>query len=392
MSDYLPSDLHLEILKRLPLNSILRCSTVCKSWNSLISSNDFISAHQNLIKSINGDGTQTLLVRYFDRTHKIEKYIIGRDDETFGLQFSDIEFQYASTTAYFRVVGYCDGVVCLSDDLFDSTYMVILWNPSIRKSVRVLVPNYEQTWSQGTVLGFGVCPRTHDPKIVRIVCVNDFSVPHMVRIQDHSSVEVFSPASGAWRKHFGVNHYRPHKMIQITWSQICFNGVIHWIACDKQLESNLRCLIMSFDLVHEVFAEMPLPDALARQHVSKLSISNRKGYLTVMEYDMEKGKESCGVWVMKEYGMMRSWEKLFMIHLPGLLRKPVGFRMNGDMVVAMKNNELVSIECNGNIKSLNLYGNIRSYFLGLFMESLILVDKQDGQLYIVNGDGDDGNT
>ncbi|KAJ9549282.1 hypothetical protein OSB04_021825 [Centaurea solstitialis] len=386
MSDYLPRDLHLQILKRLPLNSIIQSSIVCKSWNSLITSTDFISAHQNFTKSINGTGPQTLLIRYFDRTRKIEKYVTGKDDLTFGFQFSDIEFhQSATTTAYFRVVGYCDGVFCLSDDLFDSMSTVILWNPSIRRSVRVLVPNHEQIWPQVTVLGFGVCPRTHDPKIVRIVCVNDFSVPDMVTMNDHSSVEVFSVASGGWRKHFGGgggNHGRsPHKMIQISWSQICFSGAIHWIACDKRIGSNPRCLIVSFGLVHEVFDEMPLPDALARQHVLKLSIDNRKGCLTVIECDMEKGNECCGVWVMKEYGVMRSWEKLYVIHLPGLLRRPVGFRANGEMVLALKNHELVSVDCNGNIKSLNVYGNIRSFFVGSFMESLILVDKQDGQLY-----------
>ncbi|XP_076953823.1 uncharacterized protein LOC143628016 [Bidens hawaiensis] len=119
---------------------------------------------------------------------------------------------------------------------------------------------------------------------------------------------------------------------------------------------------------------MPLPDGLARQHVLNLSISIRKGQLTVLEYDMEKGKEGCGVWVIKEYGVMGSWEKLYVIRLPGLLRRVVGFRMNGDVILALKNHELVFIDCTGNVKSLGIYGNIRFFFVGSYMESLILTN------------------
>ncbi|KAL4569855.1 hypothetical protein LXL04_025499 [Taraxacum kok-saghyz] len=371
MLDYFPRDLLIEILKWLPVNSILQCRTVCKSWNSLVTSNDFISAHHNLTKSIIENGNQTLLIRYFDQTRKLEQYIIGKDDETFGLKFSNIEFQHASTSAYFRVVGYYDGVVCLSDDLFDSMFMVILWNPSIKKSIRVMVPNYEQNWIQRAVLGFGVCQRTHDPKIVRIAYQNNSSMPH--KLHDSPLIDVFSLASGGWRQPLGGRFNRPHKLIRITWSQVCFNGVIHWVACEQQLDPNLRCLIISFDLVHEVFDEMPLPDVLSRQDASHLSISTRKEYLSVLEYDMERGKECCGVWVMKEYGVTESWEKLYVIHLPGMLRKTVGFRGNGEMIVALKNHELVIVECTGNIRSFGIYANIRSFFLGSYMESLILI-------------------
>lgn len=51
--------------------------------------------------------------------------------------------------------------------------------------------------------------------------------------------------------------------------------------------------------------------------------------------------------------------------------------MNGDVVMALKNHELVSVECSGNIKSFGVYGNIRSFFVGWYVESLILVDQVD---------------
>ncbi|KAK9051990.1 hypothetical protein SSX86_028618 [Deinandra increscens subsp. villosa] len=371
MSDYFPRDLQLQILKRLLLHSILTCRSVCKSWNSLLTTHDFISAHLKFAESsTNHPGIQSLFIRYFDRTRRIEQYVTGKDDETFGLHFSNIEFPY--TSAYFTVIGYCDGVVCLTDDVLDPMYhhMVTLWNPSIRKTVRVVtVPNCDQTRrDQGTtVLGFGVCPRTHDPKVIRIMYYKD--------IQNSPSVEVFSLASNAWRKPRGGNLNRPRKTIRISWSQVCLNGFVHWVVCDKQIETSPRCLIMSFDLARELFDEMSLPDALVCEDISNLAMSSRKGQLTVLEYDMGKGKECCGVWVMNGFGVAGSWERLYVIRLPGVLRKAVGFRMNGEIVLALKNHELVYVECTGSVKSLGIYGSIRSFFLGSYVESLILINQ-----------------
>nr|GEU98327.1 RNA-directed DNA polymerase, eukaryota, reverse transcriptase zinc-binding domain protein [Tanacetum cinerariifolium] len=227
--------------------------------------------------------------------------------------------------------------------------------------------------------GFGVCPRKHDPKIVRIV----------YKVNDTPLVYVFSLALGLWKKPFNQNCL--HKMIHVSWNQVCLNGVIHWIACDKRNGVKSRSLIVSFDLVREEFSEMLLPDGLASLDVLNMSISERKGCLSMVEYDMEKGRECCGVWVMKEYGVTRSWGKMCFVRLPGMLRRVVGFRVNGDVVMALKNHELVSVECSGNIKSFGIHGNIRSFFVGSYVESLIMVDQVDQKMYPVHGDDKDND-
>nr|XP_043608839.1 F-box/kelch-repeat protein At3g23880-like [Erigeron canadensis] len=391
MSDNLPHDLHIQILKHLPLISILRFRTVCKSWNSLITTHHFMLAH------IQTNRHKSLIIRFFDRTHKTEQYILGKDDQTFGSHFSNIKFPcISSTNAYHRnrIVGYSNGVFCLTDDLFDSMHMVALWNPSIRKSVKVTVKKYEQgsPYNMMTVLGFGVCPMTSDPKVVKIVYLNDFSIPSSIRVRELPFVEVFSVSLGCWRMPFGDGSY-PRSTILVSWSQVCYNGIIHWVACDKGHDSShlinevrFCSMILSFDLVSELFVEMMLPDALTCQNVLNLSITERKGCLAMMVYNLEKGMESCGVWVMREYGVIGSWERMCVVRLPGLLRRSVGFRVNGDVVLALKNNELVFVDCDGNVKSLGIYGNIRSFFLGTYMESLTLINQMDGQIYCNNED------
>ena len=72
-----------------------------------------------------------------------------------------------------------------------------------------------------------------------------------------------------------------------------------------------------------------------------------------------------------------------------MLRRVLGFRMNEDVVMALMNHELVLVECSWNIKSFGVCGNIRSFFVGSYVESLILVDQMDQMMYPINGDEKD---
>ncbi|CAN6571315.1 unnamed protein product [Malus baccata var. baccata] len=47
------NDIILEILSRLPRNSLRRCRCVCKSWRALISDPDFIRIHA--VRGLNND-------------------------------------------------------------------------------------------------------------------------------------------------------------------------------------------------------------------------------------------------------------------------------------------------------------------------------------------------
>ncbi|CAK9158914.1 unnamed protein product [Ilex paraguariensis] len=369
MSDYLPHEIIIEILTKLPVKSILRCILVCKAWHSLITSPNFIVTHLNRTILNSKIDHPTLFIRHYDKNDHNEHYTLHREDETFGVSFSELEFPFKSPIGYFRIVGGCNGLICLSDDLFGDMETIILWNPSIRKSVTLPKPSKPKS-PHMFVLGFGVDPMTQDFKVVRIVYYKGFFNGY----EAPPDVEIYTLSTGSWRS---INSAAPsYCMVEFMWSQALVNGVVHWIANNRRFEFRFRSLIVSFDLGEEVFDEIVLPDALAGEIATNLSISVFRESLAVIEYDKEIGTMSCCVWVMKEYGVAESWTRLFNIDLEGTLEKIIGFRKNGEVLLSPRSCKLVAYDPKtGLIKDLEILGNTRSFHVDTYMETLVLLQE-----------------
>uniref|UniRef100_A0A5B6ZAI8 F-box domain-containing protein n=1 Tax=Davidia involucrata TaxID=16924 RepID=A0A5B6ZAI8_DAVIN len=379
MSDFVPPDLLIEILTKVPVKSLLRFTCVCKSWYSLITNPIFITAHLNQTIANNKKNSRSLLLRHYSKNDKKEHYTLHHDDETFGDKFLELEFPFKSQLGFFRIVGSCNGLLCLCDDLFGDTHTIILWNPSIRKSVNLPMPSKPQ-WPNMFVLGFGVNPATNDYKVVRIVYYKEY----LYRYKVPPEVEIYTLSTGSWRS---VSSAAPsYCMVEFMWSQVFVNGAVHWIAYDLRVVGGFHSLIVSFDMGNEVFGEMMLPDALAGQHAINLSITVLEESLAVFKYDKQIGTESCCIWVMKEYGVAESWTRMVTIDLPGALGSTVEFRKNGEVLLSTRDNMLASYDPKTQqIKDLGIHGNSRSFYVDTYIESLFLLKGQnrflEGQLY-----------
>ncbi|KAI3862421.1 hypothetical protein MKX03_013664, partial [Papaver bracteatum] len=51
----LPSEIAIEILSRLPIDSILQCRLVCKTWRKLLRHPSFAHVHSNQLSHVNGN-------------------------------------------------------------------------------------------------------------------------------------------------------------------------------------------------------------------------------------------------------------------------------------------------------------------------------------------------
>ncbi|GKA83669.1 probable galacturonosyltransferase 7 isoform X2 [Tanacetum coccineum] len=274
------------------------------------------------------------------------------------------------------VVGACHGLLCLYGFYKDKDILVI-WNPLIGKSFGTALPGYDIPNLSQTSFGFGVCPVTSDPTIVKFVCADNMPW----------HVEVFRLSSGVWNVIPSDN--LPRQTVSLkTLTHVVIDKFIYWGAWEKTNadhgESTLNHMVVSFDLVTEEFKVVNLRDTLTNKLFSGVSISKLRGSLVVCGY-IVADEAFCSVWVMENNS---SFRKLFTIGAPVYLDKILGFKKNGEIIFKTRN-EAERLRAvldvydprSQQIKNLGISGVDVSFFMGSYKESLLLLDHLDSLYY-----------
>ncbi|GKB87216.1 retrovirus-related pol polyprotein from transposon TNT 1-94 [Tanacetum coccineum] len=260
-------------------------------------------------------------------------------------------------------VGACHGLLCLYG--FHSGYkkwMLVIWNPSIGKSFGIVSP----MMFDATHYGFGVCPVTKDPTIVKIK--HKFGMPR--------HVEVFTLSSRVWNVIPSSN--MPCDTVRLSSrTQVVIDRFIYWGASDMT-SANAKYIVVSFDLITKEFKAVDLPDSLTNKLYEPVSVSKLRESLVVYV----DGAECCGVWVMEHDS---SFKKLFTIGAQ--VDKILGFRKNGEAIFEIREADdmfttlNVYDPCSQQIKNLGISGEDGSMFMGSYKESLLLLDHSDLHIY-----------
>ncbi|XP_076881627.1 putative F-box protein At2g02030 [Bidens hawaiensis] len=384
MSDYLPLEIQDKILKRLPVRSLVRFRSVLKTWKTWIDSSHFVysyTRHQPHTK-------HRLLVRYdeerkesFNKTAYEERFISIADDDTFPLDTLPLNSPprfYDNSGEFYEVIGCSDGLLCFYSitaprDSFGGR--AVIWNPSIRRALEIDVPNVADGKVYNTVLGFGVCCVTNDPKIAKINYVeygheseNVTSVPFQV--------ELYTLSTGAWRSLSGnlpriSVEFEP---VTSTNYSVATDGFVYWLATDVMLADDMDCrMIVSFDITCEEFGEVNLPDWLARSnhflHMSKLRES-----LVLLEHIEESAMDAFTVWMME--GGLFTPLYTFIVNTPCKQVFVMGFRQRGDAMIEITDYEhaelLVYEQLLEQIHNLGLDGSGHAFYVHSYMETLTL--------------------
>ncbi|KAI3725467.1 hypothetical protein L1987_65255 [Smallanthus sonchifolius] len=226
-----------------------------------------------------------------------------------------------------NTIGSSHGLLCLY-----RTGRVVLWNLSIRKAVAVVVPNVENETIYKTVLGFGVCRETNDPKIVKIPQIKCWT--HIESITSIPwQVEVFTLSTGDWRSPY---NNLPRKSIQLSVScsvslfvsHVFVDGFLYWLATDR-ITMDGEIMFFSFDVTSEEFTEVNLPDSLADNFY--LSLSKLRESLVVFKHNED---ESYFVVWMMEYGVSKSFTKLFTISTTDIsILRVLAFRKTDEPII-----------------------------------------------------------
>ncbi|KAM7497925.1 hypothetical protein LguiA_022339 [Lonicera macranthoides] len=376
MSDYvLPTEIWIEeILTRLPVKTLLRCTSVCKSWYSLITSPNFITLHLNRTASNNDN---RLLIRSCN--NRIENYSVYTDNETFD-ECEKLHFPLHSRINRFNIVGNCNGLVCLSEDVQQYTDIMILWNPSIRKFVHLPYPNFGYN-THGAYLqsvGFGFNPVTNDYNVVRIA--------YLKKVETEV-VELYELSTGSWRNvcaSVDISY-----VIKSRSTQVVLNGVVHWVGLARK---DGHAVIVSFDFKSETFGVMRVPHRAEAELNMRLCVTVFGESLSLIDERIYMNETYCNIWVMKEYGMENTWTRQLKIDttpVPHLrrsfdcLRVLYGFRNNGDVLLAENSDseDLVSYDPKSrNFKKLGIRGCGMSFYISTYMESLVLINGKSDAL------------
>ncbi|XP_076884337.1 putative F-box protein At3g16210 [Bidens hawaiensis] len=347
MSDNLPDEIQLEIMKRLPVKSLIRFRIVSKAWKSHINSSDFIIKHFSYHRM----HSQHLLVKY-KNIHLADcddKYVLIVDDDTFPKQ------KMLEDPA---VIGTSHGLVCLHGRKRD---VIFLWNILIRKVVVVVPPNANEHIFR-TVLGFGVCRETNDPKIVRITFVDDRTMMQE-GIGRVDKVEVFTLSTRAWRSSYGN---LPRKSIQFYsfHDGAVIDGVYYWLAKERIAMDYDHQYIISFDMASKEFKEVTLPRSLIFVSMSKLEES-----LIVVGPDRHTSHLGYNVWTMGD-------ENTSISGIPNsgdpIVEVPEGYDHGKLVVYKPYLKRITNLGIEGSHKSFELYD---------YMETLLLVDKPNFMAY-----------
>ncbi|XP_057506276.1 F-box/kelch-repeat protein At3g06240-like [Actinidia eriantha] len=219
--------------------------------------------------------------------------------------------------------------------------------------------------------GFGFDTVSNDFKVVRIV--------HLTSVEVPPEVEVYTLKSGCWKS---ISDKALPYMVDVRSRQAYVNGAAHWLACTSG-ESDFWNLIVLFDMSSEVFREMLVPESVNRldDGMGETSLVAFRESISLIELWVYGDDPHCTVWVMKDYGVAESWSKQFRFDLSGGLKKPLGLRRNGEVIMTSKEGYLVSVDPKRR-RILDLEIRVSTYwyyenlfYVGTHMESLVLLDK-----------------
>ncbi|MFS7957912.1 putative F-box associated interaction domain-containing protein [Helianthus anomalus] len=217
-----------------------------------------------------------------------------------------------------------------------------IWNPTIRKTVELVVPSVANGETYATVLGFGVC----------------LGAIWKVQVASLGKLEL---STGAWRR-LGGNLTRKLVSFQFDlpygFCSVSIDGVIYWLAT---MDGGSCNLIISYDITSEIFREVNLQNRLAHSPSRHwLSLFKLRESLVVLDNVCEQDRIAYDVWMMEDC-VSRSFKK------------------SGEHIIEIvegNRGHLVAYEPNSkNIDNLGIVGMFCSFHVHHYIETPSLFDQ-----------------
>ncbi|CAA3002957.1 F-box At3g07870-like [Olea europaea subsp. europaea] len=299
----LPSDILVEILSRLPARAVFRCKCVCKTWIKIFSDSKFVALHFAKARPgivVHQSEMFKNLIKVVEFEDEIDHHNLDEDS----LVKFDLKRISEFSGANIVLDGSVNGLICLRDSNYEHE-SVYICNPITREYVRLPSPKGVVRYPSMATYGFGVSRVSSEYKVVRVFHdqVLDPVRQTCIRIP-RSECHVYTLGTGSWRSING-------NMLNFAYGRRCrsvglfFNGNIHWLI--KDLDDTHE-MISCFNLENEVFQPFPAPFPGMEGLLGSLGVLHDCLCLCDNTSHCE-----INIWVMKEYGVEKSWNRQFVI-------------------------------------------------------------------------------
>ncbi|KAK4280096.1 hypothetical protein QN277_011766 [Acacia crassicarpa] len=228
---FLPENIMFNILKRLPVKSLIRFQCVCKHWKNLFKTSSFVNDHLHHSSAQN----PSLLFKPNSNCQPLHLSLIDGEINALEVQIPPLIGSLPDVT----IEGSCNGLLCIATDM--SKKSLFLWNPAIREVRQVPATRRSKFPRSNCIVGFGFSEIVDDYKIVKTYAGRDNVI---------TGVKLYSLRTDSWKDiEFGSL-----EGLELLNYSVNVNGVIFWSAVDSGCN-----LIVSFDIATEVFTLIRIP-------------------------------------------------------------------------------------------------------------------------------------
>lgn len=219
-----------EVLKRLPVKSLLRCRCFLKSWLYLIQTSHFIALHLDYHRK--SSKNKHLLFHNPSKSLLSLRFDNGQCKEYHRLVPEFIENMSASSGDHWRSYGASNGVICLSTSMLLHNSDIYLWNPVTGKyrTLPKSLINFDRPFRMS--LGFGYLHRIDDHKVVKLVFQLDKTW--------FTKVDVYSMRSNLWKSlsEDSVVEFSCYKLIS---DSVVINSDVLWLGETPEFKKMIVC-------------------------------------------------------------------------------------------------------------------------------------------------------
>ncbi|XP_074271023.1 F-box/kelch-repeat protein At3g23880-like [Silene latifolia] len=287
----------MEILPSLPSKALIRFKSVCKSWNSVISSRDFVRLYLRH-QSLSSSEADKRLILAGDK--RINCYQLDPHATT-----TTTTFDYSKTSRYMSVIGTSNGLlcICLSKGNF-SEYCIL--NPTTRIYLCIRNTLHEELGFVHSH-GFGF---DHENLDYIIVVVSEYRDNSAVKTRITS---MYSLNKNTWSVVDEIT-FPTDNMHQLRkYGVLIDNNLLHWMFWMPALQKHR---IGCFDICKNKWTDdVVMPrfyyDPTCNKETYLVDIKLNDDCLSSTFMDVIENRYY--VWVMKEYGIQDSWVMLLSI-------------------------------------------------------------------------------